>query len=266
MSRFDYVICYENRSRIHTSRWRLDGISTRGDGNTARGWLWMSAALSGDTATIDLFSDPGCQAADKVAEGSADVWTLDAGAVKVSLSEANGSGLSGQLYIERFAADSAGVPVLGSLCVDEDLAEHYQRIDALPGGVYDADEGLARFCAAATRKTLLLVSQLYRQELGGYGGPEDRRLGPCAREVPDFRRIAAPDQLRETAVHWALALALGSCHDRAGETLYRELRDYHDRRREQVLAAWNLTLNLDPDADGQADAAASAVTIRPTRL
>jgi len=46
---FDYPIVYEDRDEIHTSRWVIQGVSTKAGGNTARGWLWMNAARVGNT-------------------------------------------------------------------------------------------------------------------------------------------------------------------------------------------------------------------------
>ena len=46
MSRFEqYIICYEDRDELHTSRWLLEGVSTKADGNTHRGWLFMNLSL-----------------------------------------------------------------------------------------------------------------------------------------------------------------------------------------------------------------------------
>jgi hypothetical protein len=230
------------------------------------GWLWMNAVRTDDTLAVDLYRDAACEAGDKVATGSADISTIAEGPVKVALSPANDSGMSGELFVESCLSDVGDAAVLVSLCVDADLAEHYHRIDAFPSDVYDPTSGMARHCAAATRKTLLLASQMYADQLGGFGGPEDRRLAAAAREVPDFRRIVAPDQLKEAAVHWALMLAAGSCHDRAQETIFSRMRDYHDAKRKEAIAAWNLTFNMDPDVDDQADQSRSTAMVRSTRL
>jgi hypothetical protein len=48
--------------------------------------------------------------------------------------------------------------------------------------------------------------------------------------------------------------------------MYSELRDYHDRRRQETIGAWNLTFNADPDGDADADQAGSARAVRVTRL
>ena len=263
---FDYCIAYEDRACFHTSRWLLDGVNTTPSGNTAGGWLWLSCQRAADTVTVELFKDAACGSGDKVAAGTADVSDIDGTAACCTLAEANGSGLSGELYFERYTVDAAAAPVLVSLCTDADLADEYQNLADLPDSVYAAAVGMARYCAVATRKILLLVSQMYADSLGGFGPPEHRYHSAASRAAPDFRRIASPDQLTEAAVHWALMLAFGSCHERGGQTMYSQLRDYHDARRREAIAGWNLTLNTDPDTDDNADARRAPASVRVTRL
>lgn len=264
MNRFEYVIPYEARADLHTSRWSLASVSTRTDGPTADGWLWLAVAVAGSSATMSLHDEATCDADNAVASGTVDVSGLPENAAPVVLSEANGSGMGGSLWLEHLAGDVTGVPALVTLCTDADLALAYCNAAALP--VADPACGLAAYCAAATRQTLLLASQLYANELGGYGGPEDRRLPTAARAVPDFRRLAVPDQLRPAAVHMALAMALGACHDRAEETLFSRLRDHHAAAAREAVAGWNLTLNVDPDVDGDADTSRSRGFVPPVRL
>jgi len=264
---FDYVIGYEDRDDLHTSRWALAGVNTTSGGNTDRGWLWMAAVRSGSTVTVDLYKDAGCDSDDKVATGTADVTDIDGAPARCALAAANSSGLTGELYLEDYDGDPAApVPVLAALCVDSDLAEEYHNLDDLPGDVYDSTNGMARHCAAATRNVLLLVSQTYAEELGGYGAPEHRHSAAASRAWPDFRRIANPDQLKSAAVHWALMLAFGSCHERAQDTMYSRLRDYHDAKRKEAIAAWHLAFNVDPDSDEDADRSKSSGMARVTRL
>ena len=151
-----------------------------------------------------------------------------------------------------------------SLCADGDLADEFANLAELPA--YDESTGLARYCAVATRKVLLLASQMFAEELGGFGAPEHRCRTIASRDVPDFRRLANPDQLKDAAVHWALMLAFGACHERAEETMYSHWRDYHDAKRKEAVAAWNLAFNTDPDADEDADARKSSGMVRVTRL
>ena len=61
-------------------------------------------------------------------------------------------------------------------------------------------------------------------------------------------------------------LAFGSCHERASETMYSELRDYHDRKRTEAIASWQLTINIDPDDDDDADRLKSSGMKRVARL
>lgn len=262
---FDYVICYEDRDAIRTSRWKLDGVKTHTSGNTDAGWLWLGAGRAGNVVTVELFKEAACGSAAKVASGTADVSGLAAGAVRCALSQANTSGMGGEFYFEDYSADpSAAVPVLVSLCVDADLAVEYGNVADLPA--CSATAGLADFCAIATRQVLLLASQLYADRLGGANAPEHRNLARAERACPDFRRLANPDQLKEAAVHWALMLALGRSHERAEATVFSELRDYHDRRRQEAIGAWNLSFNADPDVDSDAEQAGSARAVRVTRL
>ena len=74
------------------------------------------------------------------------------------------------------------------------------------------------------------------------------------------------DQLKDAAVHWALQLALGACHELASDTMYSALRDYHDQKRKEAVAAWHLTFNIDPDDDQDADRTRSAAAGHVTRL
>lgn len=267
MGRFEqYLICYEDRDDLHTSRWLLDGVSTAAAGNTHRGWLFLTAGRTGQTVTLELYKDPDCGAGDKVATGSADVSAMGA-AVKVDLTEANDSGLSGQVYLESYAADPpSSVPVLVSLCTDADLAELWRDIDSLPSDVYDAACGMAAHCAVATRRVLLLAGQMYAEELGGYGGPEHVHYAGATRMDPDWRRLIVPDQLSEAAACWALELALGSCHSMAEETMYSQLRDHFAQRRREAVGGWNLTFNTNPDADADADASKSPSAVRLSRI
>ena len=263
MSRFDHIICYEDRDEIATSRWLLEGVSTKTPGNTARGWLWMSTSLAGATVTVSVYKDPACASGDKVASGSASISLLPA---KVSLAQANSSGITGELYVEAYAEDAAAVPVLVSLCVDGDLTEEWAGITGLPSEVYDAAEGMARHCAAATRRVLLMASQLYGEELGGYGAGEGRNIPGASRSVPDYRRLAAPRQLADAAACWALELALGSCHQMATQTLYSQLRDHFERKRKEAVAGWLLAINIDPDSDADADRSKTTGMVRVQRI
>ncbi|HOD83839.1 MAG: hypothetical protein BWX88_01112 [Planctomycetes bacterium ADurb.Bin126] len=264
---FDYAYAYEDRNEIQTSRWSLTGLDTRNSGNTHGGWLYLRSTREGDQATVRLYKDPACAAEHQVASGSADLATLDARAARCTLQSVNSSRLAGEFFFERYVADpEQSVPVLVCLCVDEHLREEYQNLDQLGSDVYETQAGMARFCAAATRKTLLTASQQYAVQLGGFGAPEHRNWPAAGRATPDFRRLASPDQLRETAVHWALMLAFGSCHERADDTMYSRLRDYHDLKRKEAIAAWNLALVSDPDAGGQADHARSVGARYVTRL
>jgi len=267
-TRFDHPIVYEDRDELHTSRWRLEGVVTREEGpNTDRGWLWMECTDADDTVTVNLYKDSACAVGDLVATGTVDISGLTTAAAKCTLSAATSSGLSGSFYVEDYDSDPASaVPVCVCLCTDIDLETEYRNLDDLPDDVYDATTGMARYCAAATGKVLRLVSQMYAEEVGGYGASETRVLLDATRKYPDFRCIAQPEQLKDAAIHWALSLAFGSCHERASETMYSELRDYHDQQRREAVSAWRLAINSDPDNDHDADESKASSMVRPVRL
>jgi len=258
---FDYPFARENRDRFRTSRWSLEGVSTKTAGNLKAGRLWMTAQRAGDTVSVALYKDPLLADGAKVATGTANVSGIDSAAAPCALTAANGSGLSGRFYFESYAADAAGVEVVVSLAADADLEIEAANLSALPA--YDATVGMAAYCAAATEKVLLLLARMFPEELGGCAAPPRRFGSPAA--VPDFRRLVNPDQLKEAAVHWALMLAFGRSQELADDTAYSARRDYHDRMRRQALAAWRIAFNDDPDSDAAADRARSASTVRPVR-
>jgi len=198
--------------------------------------------------------------------GTGDISGIDDDAVLVTLSEANSSGLSGEFYFESYSSDMTLNRLKVSLCVDADIAEEWQDLDDLPSDVYSSTQGMAIYCAAATRRTLLRVSQMYTEQLGGFGAPEDRRFDDATRSYPDFRRLISPDQLKETAVYWALELAMGSKHERHEDTMYSELRDYYAEKRAESMSAWNLTFNTNPSTDSDADTSKGIAMVQPTRL
>ncbi|MCE5277195.1 MAG: hypothetical protein ABFD92_16830 [Planctomycetaceae bacterium] len=262
---FDYPIVYEDRNALRTSRWSLTGLNSKDAGNTAAGWLWVRFVTVGATMTVSLYKDAAL--ASKVAEGSASIASVDGAAVKIALAASNSSGIGGELWLEEYIQDpAAAAPMLASLCVDADLAEEFQDLTSLPATIYDATGGMARFCWAASRKVLLLVGQMFTGQLGGSGAPEHRHQAGADRSLPDFRRLAAPDQLKDAAVHWALMLAFASCVERATETLYSARRDYHDAMRRECISAWNLAFNSDPDDDSDADRRQGVGSVTPTRM
>ena len=262
---FDYCFAYEDRDEVHTSRWSLSGLSTKPDGPLADGRLWATFARAGDVVTADLYATAACESADKVATGTADVSDLDAAAAPCTLTEANSSGVTGAFTIESYSSDPpAAVELLAALCTDADLADQHAALADLP--VYDSTVGMARYCSVATRRVLLTVAQLYVDHLGGAGAPEHRYRTGAARGEPDFRRLANPDQLKDAAVHAALAMAMGACHERADETMFSRLRDYHDAKRIEAVEAWNIAFNTNPDTDDDADRQAAAGAVRVTRM
>lgn len=265
MSTFDYAFAYEDRDEIHTSRWVLDGVRTTATGNLKDGRLWMTASDSDHAVTVNVYKDPACASGDKVAGGTADISGIADAPAKCTLSAENSSGLTGEFYFEAYITDPAApVEVLVSLAMDAEMSLEYASLSDLP--TCDATTGMAACLAAATKKTLLLVSQLFRDQMGGFGAPENRYRTLAGRDYPDYRTLANPDQLQDACVHWALMLALGRSHQRSHETMYSELRDYHDRKRREAIDSWNIALNTDPDNDADADEARHPSAVPITRL
>jgi hypothetical protein len=261
----DYCYLYEDRDEVHTSRWSLSGVNSKAAGNILNGRLWAKFAYSSPNVTIKLYKTQACGGDDEVATGAGDVSGIADAAVKVALSTSNASGLTGELYLEDWtSAPSAGAELLVVLCDDGDLAIEYANCADLPA--YDSTNGMAEYCIAATQKVLLQVSQVFREELGGYGAPEHRYRTGATRDHPRYDRLGNPDQLKEAAVHWALQLAFGRSHEMASETMYSELRDYHDRKCGEAIASWNLAINTDPDTDDDIDTAKSGGMVRIERV
>ena len=262
---YNYAFAYEDRDEFHTSRWSLSGVNTTDSGNLTDGRLWMTAEESGDTVTVNVYSDQALGT--KVAAGTADVSGIADAAAKCTLTEHDSSGLSGEFYFEAWADDNAtGVEVLVALAMDADLAVEFIGLSELPDTVYDSTNGMADHIAAATQRVLLLVSQMYKQEVGGFGAPESRYRTVATRSYPDYRCLANVDQLRDTCLHWALMLAFGACHQLSQETMYSELRNFHDDKRREAIAGWNLTFNSVPDSSDDADEAKGASMRRVSRI
>jgi len=263
---FDYCFAYEDRDYIKTSRWALSGVRTKsGAANIYKGRLWMTCSKTGDVVTADLYKGPTCAVADKVLTGTCNVASVSTTPVKCTLAASGSSGLSGEFYFESYTADpAAAVEVLVSLVMDENLLLEYARIADLPA--YDSTAGLADYCAEATKEVLLLVSQIYADEIGGHGAPEGRFRTDAVRDYPDYRRIANPDQLQRAAKHWALMLALGRSHDMADNTAYSALAEHHDNKRQEAISGWNIAFNTTPDEDDDADNRKGSMVRRVTRV
>lgn len=263
---FEMPIVYEDRAKVRTSRWKLDGVKTFAAGNTASGWLWMKTATVGNALTLGLYKTSAMALGDRVAYNSAaaDISGIESDPVKITLVQDNTSGMSGELYLEDWSEDVSGAPVLVTLCVDSDLAIEHRSLTALPN--YDATYGMASFCAAATEKVLLMVSQMFADQVGGYGAPEHRNLPGAERWVPDYRRISEPKQLRAAAVHAALGLIFWACHEMADDTMYSTLGERHEKKYDEEVSRLNPAFNTDPDSDDDADGRDSASAVRIERV
>jgi hypothetical protein len=261
MTRFDRCISYEDRTRVHTRHWSLEGVSTADGGPTDRGWLWASATLAAGEVSLGVYDDPAAGPGHLLASGTATV----AGElpVRCTLSAEGSATVAGEVWIKECSASAGPWPLLASLCVDADLAEQYRRLSELP--VYSSSFGLARYCAAGARRVLDAAVRLLPDELGGAGAIADSQRTSAGTD-PDLRRLIAPDQLRSAAVHAALAAAFGACHDIGGPTLYQELRDGHEQRYRRAVAAWRLTLAESADTDAPARTVAPAAVRRARRI
>jgi hypothetical protein len=259
MRPWESVICYEDRSRFQTSRWRLTGIRTRQSGqNTADGVLWLKMTRAGDTVTAGLYKDDGLDADDKVAGGTADLSAADGSAehaAVVTLSPANSSGLAGSFHLHTHAADDA-CPVQVALCTDEDLDALFDGIEDLPG--FDTTAGMAEFIRLASDDVVCQVARLFGDQLGGAGAAEAWFITDAPRGVPDLRRVANPGQLRLACACRALAIAIGRNHLRAGETAYSALRDSFNAQYEKAIDSLALTFT-DAAPIGQSSTAAHRV-------
>ena len=263
---FDYGWSIEDRDDIHLSRWRLQHIATRSEHNLdADGRLWLKLAYSSPNASGGLYSERACTT--QVATiANTDVSTLTTAPIKVTITEANTSGITGEFYLEEWETPAAieGIEVLVALCVDDDLSDERDDLDTLPA--YDETAGMARWISAACTRVMLDVYNIHADALGGYGAPEHRNILTADRDYPDPRRISNPDQLRRIVALRSLSLAMGASHQRAGDTLYSVERDRYDAMADEAMSRLRLVINTDPDNDGDADERASSQVVQIVRM
>lgn len=241
---FERVICYEDRDASLTHSWWLEGIKTTATGNTDHGKLWADFTYSGSTYVVDLYKSSNRQSADKVASGSS------ASLGEISLSEANSSGISGQLDWEEYAEDQTSVVVYVSLAVDEDVQRWWQDYTQLSG--YDGTYGLATYHGWAVGTVLDSVSRRFAEELGGYGSVPWWQAG--SKLYPDLRRLANPECLRDAQALCVLYQALGADVQRS-DSVFAKQRDYFQNCYAEAIG--NLLLSIDTDLDGDPEYVAS---------
>lgn len=264
--KWEAIICFEDRSVVHTSRWRLSGVKTKEDAeNTDGGVLWLELSKSGDTVTANLYKDDGLAAENKVLTGTVDVSGVDgtgANAAECALTDPGSGGLSGSFWIHDYQSDPAGgIPVQVALCVDEDADGLWDGIEDLPG--YHATNGLAEHIRMASHDVLGKVMAIYQDQLGGYAAAEAWFITDAQRSFPDLRCIANPGQLRVACAYHALEMACGSAHQRAGETMYSENRDYFRGLYERAMST--LVMAFKSGSGDDAADSASAQTVRMER-
>ena len=258
---WETVICYEDRGAgYHTSRWRLAGIRTKeASQNTDDGTLWLQMTRSGDTVTASLYKDDGLASGDKVSTGTADVSSIDGtgeNATELTLSASNSSGISGSFWLHQWIA-AANYAMQVALCVDEDLDALYGGTAILEG--YDSTQGLAEFIRIAGEDVLAAVAKMYRDQIGGHGAAEAWFITDATRSCPDLRKIANPAQLRRACAHRALQIALGREHQRASNTMFSELRDYHEQQYLDALGSVVLAIKSGSGDNASTERAASTV-------
>lgn len=263
---WESIISYENRGEgYHTSRWRLAGIRTKEAGqNTDDGMLWLQMTNVANTVTANLYKDDGLAAGNKVATGTASVAAVDGSgenAVELTVAASNSSGISGSFWIHDWVADK-NCPIKVAMCVDEDLDALYDGCSGLEG--YDSTAGLAEYIRIAGEDVLAAVAKIYRDQLGGHGAAEAWFITDATRSYPDLRRIANPDQLRRACAHRALQVALGREHQRATDTMFSTLRDYHEQQYLQALAS--LSLAFKSGSGDNAEENKGPLTIRLERV
>lgn len=237
---WESIICYEDRSEIHTSRWRLSGIATKeGSENTDSGILWLEISDDSDTVTANLYKAVGLASSSKVATGTADISDIDGtgeNSAQLTLEEANSSGISGSFWLHTYESDPAvAPPLIVALCVDEDMDALHDGIELLPG--YDTTNGCAEFIRIASEDVMAKVMAIYADKLGGYGAAEAWYITDADRSYPDLRCISNPAQLRLACTYRALAIALRRSHDRTGGTMYSEKGDKFQAEYETAMMA-----------------------------
>ena len=266
MATFDHIIVYEDRDAIQTSRWRLTGLSTKDDGETDGGWLWMAATKSGDDVTISV--NDGISLPTTLASGTVDVSTIATAPLKVTLTAVAASGITGEVYLHSWTETVSAVPMCVSLCMDSDIELEYARSEqAHMTDVYDSSIGYAQYCNMASAFILRLVAKLYPNEMGGFGAEEHRNLTAAERLVPRWSRIANPLQLLDAAKFYACwKLCIAADESDGDDSMLAYKAEQFREQYKDAVSAWNILFNTDPDADSDGDVAASASVKRPERV
>jgi hypothetical protein len=263
---FKSIIVYEDRDEIRTSRWSLDGISTKDAGQTDGGWLWYMPTLSGDNLTITLYAAPSGLAL-PIASGVSDISTVDDAPIEITLAEQASSGVTGSVWVHSFtSAPTLRVPILTTLVMDADIDLHYARSDETHmSDVYDSTVGYAAYCADATAVMLRKAASLFVEQMGGYGAEEDHNLTGPDRLYPIWSSIVAPEQMKDAATYYACWKAFMAADESDGEDsmLYRKALDCKDAFDQEMAS---LSLVFDTDGDEEGDEVGQAIVSRPERL
>lgn len=254
---WNFAFSYEPREQVTISRWELEGVNTRPDGNCSQGRLWFKASQVDQVVTLDFYRCQNVQAEDLVARSTVDLTQHPQEGAFVELVQMNASGLSGRFWLASYSScPSELVMLVVTLCCDSDLELHHASLSDLPGGVFDPTLGMSKYCQAGSRDTLMRVAELYWSQLRATDLPAGEL------EV-EFRRIAQVEQLRKAAIHTTLVCAFGACHEQSGDTMYSDLRDYHRDLCKEATSGWNLLLL---DGSDSSLTRKSAAISQPTRL
>lgn len=259
----DHIIVYEDRDEIRTTRWSIDGVVTKDSGNTDKGWLYYSTVKTGDNIVVTVYKDA-AGANSVMACSATNISATDntaTNAVKITLAAVNTSGLTGTMWVHYWAEDVTLVPMLVSLCVDEDIELIYQRSDeAHMTGVYDSTVGYAKYCAMATAFVLRWVAKKYPEEIGGFGAETDHKLKLAERIYPQWSRINAPEQLKDAATYYACWWAFMSQDESDGEdSMLASKAKMCQEQFESALSSINLVFDTDGDSEPETRSAASDI-------
>jgi hypothetical protein len=230
--------------------------------------MYFSSTKTGDDLKIRLFSSASTGVVPVIAEGTSDISGIDDGPVLIELAEVSSSGISGIVWVHSWVSDVERVPLLVSLVLDYDIDLIYSGSDEdHMDGAYSDTDGYARYCAMATTFILRLVSNLYKDQLGGFGNREAVQLTDPDRLEPDLRGLSSPNQLKDAAIFYAcwMAFMAQSQSDGSDDMLVFKAEQCKEQY-EDAKSAWNLAINTDPDEDEDADLSKGASSKQMTRV
>lgn len=201
MASFEYISIIGDPAKAVLKVAYIDGISTKHDSDdTDRGRLYASLVKTGDTYTLDIFSNVAKDAGSRVLTGQTN--SLQA---YFELTEVDSSGMSGRAWIDSFESADANIILLPTFAVDRDVVVSAGECERYPG--YDDEEGFAEFHAQAVQE--IMTSGLPMAVPSLFGGAGLAAFVPQGQnsKLPDLTKIANPDQLRVAQKHLVKALS-----------------------------------------------------------